>query len=216
MVLFYYKEIYFNKLFLHCFRLNCIFVYRAYIAKLLSIMEETMKQNGKLSIQEWQKAIDLMNRLLQIAEKLKLPNVYGVFVRNAQNFLRIFLLHGVKSIDTILGSYPDKASDLIKKMQFINRFLHNFCCRSRKSKNHVIIPQIPQIRKQLEEFIHKVKAMMAANNCKKLFAMENLKFLDEEFDSQVISSKILNLPVNIELFNIKSGYKCFRTGRSRK
>ena len=176
-----------------CFnRLNCIYVYRAYIAKTMSLTEGILKTNGKLSIPEWQKAIDLMNWLLQIAEKLKLPNVYSVFVKNAQNFLRIFLLYGVKSVETIIRTHPDKATDLIKKMQYINRFLHNFCCISKKSKNHVIIPHIPQIRQQLEEFIHKVKAMMAANNVKKIFIMENLKFLDDEFDSQVCLKQFLS------------------------
>ena len=63
------------------YRMNCIFVYRAYISKVTSIIEVKLRQNGKLTVQEWQKATELMNRLLQIAEKLNLPNVYVVFVK---------------------------------------------------------------------------------------------------------------------------------------
>ena len=55
------------------------------------------------------------------------------------------------------------------------RYLHAVCCHSKITANVSLANHVPLVKKSLETFVYRAKAMLAANDCSEAFELGTLK-----------------------------------------
>ncbi|ETN67576.1 hypothetical protein AND_000597 [Anopheles darlingi] len=128
----------------------------------------------------WEAACEATGELTNIVRRAQQPANFGVFLRFAQIFIKLFLKSGLPVLEVILRSSAERASNLLSTLQNTTRYLHSVCCQAKVGRgvNGAAVSQIPYVRECVETLVYRVKAALVANRCSSVFWMGNLKNKD--------------------------------------
>ncbi|KAF7249877.1 hypothetical protein EYD10_04282 [Varanus komodoensis] len=100
------------------------------------------------------------------------------------------LLHwnmAVRDFHILVNLVKEDVQSLLKTLQLSTRQLHHMCGHSKIHQDTGLISHVPLLKKSLEQFVYRVKAMLALNHCQEAFWVGVLKNRDlqgEEILSQ--------------------------------
>uniref|UniRef100_A0A182JZE5 Fanconi anemia group D2 protein n=1 Tax=Anopheles christyi TaxID=43041 RepID=A0A182JZE5_9DIPT len=134
----------------------------------------------------WETACEATSELTAIVKRAQQAGSFGVYLRFAQIFIKLFLKSGLPALETILRCSAERASNLLSTLQTTTRYLHNVCCQTKVAKgagsSAGALAQIPFVRESVETLVYRVKAALVANRCSAVFWMGNLKNKDMQGD----------------------------------
>eukprot|EP00111_Clytia_hemisphaerica_P006787 TCONS_00019611-protein len=111
-----------------------------------------------------------------------------VALKYSKYFLEVFLKNVMPILDRTLRSHKQIVHGILKTAQQSTRSLQHLCNHSKVSKDIAMTTHVPALKKCLEAFVFRVKAVLAYNNCDGVFWLGNLKNRDlqgNEIQSQV-------------------------------
>ncbi|KAJ6632727.1 Fanconi anemia group D2 protein, partial [Pseudolycoriella hygida] len=158
-------------------RANFALFYRALCSALIVAVNEKLAKNLPTSAQlkVFEKSAQSLVELSEVVGSVNIPRNYGIFMKHAHIYMKIFLHHGIPLIKNALRSNCDKILGFLKCFNRIATFLHKICCHWKANQNTAIMAQIPFVRETIETVLIKVKAVLAANNCAAAFWQNNLR-----------------------------------------
>uniref|UniRef100_A0A182MP79 Uncharacterized protein n=1 Tax=Anopheles culicifacies TaxID=139723 RepID=A0A182MP79_9DIPT len=140
----------------------------------------------------WETACEATGELTNIVKRAQQAGNFGVYLRFAQIFIKLFLKSGLPALETILRSSAERASNLLSTLQITTRYLHNVCCQTKVAKgtgsSAGALAQIPFVRESVETLVYRVKAALVANRCSAVFWMGNLK--NKDMQGELIASQV--------------------------
>uniref|UniRef100_A0A673AR16 FA complementation group D2 n=1 Tax=Sphaeramia orbicularis TaxID=375764 RepID=A0A673AR16_9TELE len=101
--------------------------------------------------------------------------VVNVCLKYGRLFLESFLKLGMPLLDYSFKRHKEDVQSLLKTFQLSTRQLHHMCGHSKINQDTSLTNHVPALKKSLELFIYRVKAMLTLNNCQEAFWMGNLK-----------------------------------------
>uniref|UniRef100_A0A8C9FAT9 FA complementation group D2 n=1 Tax=Pavo cristatus TaxID=9049 RepID=A0A8C9FAT9_PAVCR len=102
-------------------------------------------------------------------------------------FVEAFLKLAMPLLDHSFKKHRDDVQSLLKTLQLSTRQLHHMCGHSKIHQDLSLTNHVPLLKKSLEQFVYRVKAMLAFNHCQEAFWVGILKNRDlqgEEILSQ--------------------------------
>jgi len=135
----------------------------------------------------WCRTIASLHRCILLLKTWSNRPMLSVVLKLSRQFLDHFFRHGMPLLDKVFRRKRDDCTSLLKNLQLSTRFLQHVCSHSKIIKDVSLSNNVPLMKKSLEVFVYRVKAMLAANNCIEIFWMGNLKNRDlqgEEILSQ--------------------------------
>ncbi|XP_013394620.1 Fanconi anemia group D2 protein [Lingula anatina] len=121
-------------------------------------------------------------------------NLTSIF-KYGRLFVEVFLRQGMPLLDHMFRHHKDDVQSLLKNLQLSTRAIHHMCGHSKIVKDISLTNQVPPMKRCLELFVYRVKAMLTVNKCLEAFWMGNLKNRDlqgEEILSQVSEADTAN------------------------
>uniref|UniRef100_A0A3B3Y3L7 FA complementation group D2 n=1 Tax=Poecilia mexicana TaxID=48701 RepID=A0A3B3Y3L7_9TELE len=97
------------------------------------------------------------------------------FCQYGRLFLESFLKLGMPLLDYSFKRHKEDVQSLLKTFQLSTRQLHHMCGHSKIHQDTSLTNHVPAVKKSLELFVYRVKAMLTLNNCQEAFWMGNLK-----------------------------------------
>uniref|UniRef100_A0A3Q2VGZ3 FA complementation group D2 n=1 Tax=Haplochromis burtoni TaxID=8153 RepID=A0A3Q2VGZ3_HAPBU len=101
--------------------------------------------------------------------------VLNVCLKYGRLFLESFLKLGMPLLDYSFKRHKEDVQSLLKTFQLSTRQLHHMCGHSKMHQDTSLTNHVPALKKSLELFVYRVKAMLTLNNCQEAFWMGNLK-----------------------------------------
>ncbi|KAK8782009.1 hypothetical protein V5799_016651 [Amblyomma americanum] len=142
-------------------------------AKAVTDQEEKLKQ-----LEKWTLAIDIFHKLVEVAKKSSVRKNLSICLKFGRQFLESFLRNAMPLLDSLFKSQPAEVQTLLKNLQQSTRYLQHICSHSKLVKDVALTGQVPAVRKTLEGFVFRVKAMLTVNHCREAFWVGNLKNRD--------------------------------------
>ncbi|KAG0421613.1 hypothetical protein HPB47_002511 [Ixodes persulcatus] len=141
--------------------------------KVPSDQEEKLKH-----LEKWSLAITVFQKLVSVVKKSSVRNNLSVCLKFGRQFLESFLRNGMPLLDSLFKSQHGDVQGLLKNLQQSTRYLQHICSHSKVVKDVGLTGQVPAVRKTLELFVFRVKAMLTNNRCQDAFWVGNLKNRD--------------------------------------
>lgn len=135
----------------------------------------------------WNLAVRDFHILVQLVKVFDSRPVLNACLKYGRLFLESFLKLGMPLLDCSFKKHKEDVQSLLKTFQLSTRQLHHMCGHSKLHQDMSLTNHVPALKKGLEQFIYRVKAMLTLNNCQEAFWMGNLKNRDlkgEEILSQ--------------------------------
>ncbi|CAL8335444.1 unnamed protein product [Lota lota] len=135
----------------------------------------------------WNLAVRDFHILVSLVKVFDSRPVLNVCLKFGRLFLESFLRLGMPLLDYSFKKHKEDVQSLLKTFQLSTRQLHHMCGHSKIRQDMSLTNHVPALKKSLELFIYRVKAMLMLNNCQEAFWMGNLKNRDlkgEEILSQ--------------------------------
>uniref|UniRef100_A0A7N6AQA6 FA complementation group D2 n=1 Tax=Anabas testudineus TaxID=64144 RepID=A0A7N6AQA6_ANATE len=104
-----------------------------------------------------------------------LVNLVKVHLSYGRLFLESFLKLGMPLLDYSFKRHKMDVQSLLKTFQLSTRQLHHMCGHSKIHQDTSLTNHVPALKKSLELFVYRVKAMLILNNCQEAFWIGNLK-----------------------------------------
>uniref|UniRef100_A0A7N6BNM3 FA complementation group D2 n=1 Tax=Anabas testudineus TaxID=64144 RepID=A0A7N6BNM3_ANATE len=101
--------------------------------------------------------------------------VLNVCLKYGRLFLESFLKLGMPLLDYSFKRHKMDVQSLLKTFQLSTRQLHHMCGHSKIHQDTSLTNHVPALKKSLELFVYRVKAMLILNNCQEAFWIGNLK-----------------------------------------
>uniref|UniRef100_A0A671Q8B5 FA complementation group D2 n=1 Tax=Sinocyclocheilus anshuiensis TaxID=1608454 RepID=A0A671Q8B5_9TELE len=99
-------------------------------------------------------------------------------VKYGRLFLESFLKLGMPLLDYSFKKHKEDVQSLLKTFQLSTRQLHYMCGHSKIRQDTGLTNHVPALKKSLEQFVYRVKAMLTLNHCQEAFWLGNLKNRD--------------------------------------
>ncbi|XP_078340386.1 Fanconi anemia group D2 protein-like [Crassostrea virginica] len=145
---------------------------------------------------KWNQAVRILHILVNLIKAFDGRANLGTALKCGRQFIDIFLRQGMPLLDSMFRSNREDVQGLLKNLQLSTRVLHHMCSHSKIIKDIALTNQVPFLKKCLEAFVYRVKAMLTVNRCLEAFWLGNLKNRDihgEEILSQ--ASTVANTTV---------------------
>ncbi|XP_069500191.1 Fanconi anemia group D2 protein isoform X2 [Ambystoma mexicanum] len=174
-------------------RLTFPVFYRAMMDKLeKSIKEIPLSKQSSSEVQteqllRWNLAVRDFHILVNLVKVFDSRTVVNTCLRYGRLFVETFLKLGMPLLDRSFKKHRDDVQSLLKTLQLSTRQLHHMCGHSKINQDTTLTNHVPLLKKSLEIFVYRVKAMLTLNNCQEAFWLGNLKNRDlqgEEILSQ--------------------------------
>uniref|UniRef100_A0A182QES9 Fanconi anemia group D2 protein n=1 Tax=Anopheles farauti TaxID=69004 RepID=A0A182QES9_9DIPT len=140
----------------------------------------------------WETACEAAELLTNVVKRAQQAGNFGIYLRFAQIFIKLFLKSGLPVLETILRSSAERASNLLSTLRTTTRYLHSVCCQTKVAKGTGsmagALAQIPFVRESIETLVYRVKAALVANRCSSVFWMGNLK--NKDMQGELIASQV--------------------------
>ncbi|XP_037076918.1 Fanconi anemia group D2 protein homolog [Pollicipes pollicipes] len=136
----------------------------------------------------WAAALRVFNQLVGCLKVFSSRSAVGVCLKHSRRLVDLFVRHAIPMLELMLKQQKDEVLTILKNFQLSARYLHHVCNHSKGIKDASLMNHVPFLKKGLESFVFRVKAMLALNGCTDAFWMGNLKNRDlhgEEILSQV-------------------------------
>nr|XP_056711354.1 Fanconi anemia group D2 protein [Euleptes europaea] len=135
----------------------------------------------------WNMAVRDFHILVNLVKVFDSRPVLTVCLKYGRLFLETFLKLGMPLLDCSFKKHREDVQSLLKTLQLSTRQLHHMCGHSKIRQDTGLTSHIPLLKKSLEQFVYRVKAMLALNHCQEAFWVGILKNRDlqgEEILSQ--------------------------------
>ncbi|CAN9511696.1 unnamed protein product [Ophioblennius macclurei] len=123
----------------------------------------------------WNLAVRDFHVLVNLVKVFDSRPVLNVCMKYGRLFLESFLKLGMPLLDYSFKRHKEDVQSLLKTFQLSTRQLHHMCGHSKIHQDTSLTNHVPAVKKSLELFIYRVKAMLTLNNCQEAFWMGNLK-----------------------------------------
>ena len=87
----------------------------------------------------------------------------GTVIKLSRPFVDHFLRHGMLLMDKLFKTNSSDCIGLLKDFQVSTRQLHHICSHSKLQQDVALANHVPLLKKSLETFVFRVKAMLAVN-----------------------------------------------------
>ncbi|XP_076125182.1 Fanconi anemia group D2 protein [Alosa pseudoharengus] len=147
--------------------------------------DSTEAQSEKLLT--WNLAVRDFHILINLVKVFDSRPVLTVCLKFGRLFLESFLKLGMPLLDFSFKKHKEDVQSLLKTFQLSTRQLHHMCGHSKIRQDTGLTNHVPALKKSLEQFVYRVKAMLTLNHCQEAFWLGNLKNRDlkgEEILSQ--------------------------------
>ncbi|XP_072540677.1 Fanconi anemia group D2 protein [Salminus brasiliensis] len=135
----------------------------------------------------WNLAVRDFHVLTNLVKVFDSRPVLNVCLKYGRLFLESFLKLGMPLLDYSFKKHKEDVQNLLKTFQLSTRQLHHMCGHSKIRQDTGLTNHVPALKKSLEQFVYRVKAMLTLNQCQEAFWLGNLKNRDlkgEEILSQ--------------------------------
>uniref|UniRef100_A0A670Z0W4 FA complementation group D2 n=1 Tax=Pseudonaja textilis TaxID=8673 RepID=A0A670Z0W4_PSETE len=102
-------------------------------------------------------------------------------VKYGRLFIETFLKSGMPLLDYSFKKHREDVQSLLKTLQLSTRQLHHICGHSKIHQDTGLTSHVPLLKKSLELFVYRVKAMLALNHCQEAFWVGILKNRDLQY-----------------------------------
>ncbi|KAM4587248.1 Fanconi anemia group D2 protein isoform 2-T2 [Odontesthes bonariensis] len=135
--------------------------------------DNTEAQSEKLLT--WNLAVRDFHLMVNLVKVFDSRPVLIVCLKYGRLFLESFLKLGMPLLDYSFKRHKEDVQSLLKTFQLSTRQLHHMCGHSKIHQDTSLTNHVPALKKSLELFVYRVKAMLALNNCQEAFWIGNLK-----------------------------------------
>ncbi|XP_072026579.1 Fanconi anemia group D2 protein-like [Amphiura filiformis] len=152
---------------------------------------DPIQQSTQLLVR-WNMAVRVFHTLVTLIKAFDVRSNLNAALKFGRMFIELFLRNGMPLLDKVLRTNKDDVMGLLKNLQQSTRTMHHVCSHSKVAKDVSLINHVPLLKKALEGFVFRVKAMLTLHNCQEAFWMGNLKNRDlhgEEILSQVSNAE---------------------------
>ncbi|XP_074861679.1 Fanconi anemia group D2 protein isoform X2 [Carettochelys insculpta] len=135
----------------------------------------------------WNMAVRDFHILVNLVKVFDSRPVLSVCLKYGRLFLEAFLKLAMPLLDYSFKKHREDVQSLLKTLQLSTRQLHHMCGHSKIHQDLGLTNHVPLLKKSLEQFVYRVKAMLAFNHCQEAFWVGILKNRDlqgEELLSQ--------------------------------
>ncbi|XP_007437862.1 Fanconi anemia group D2 protein-like [Python bivittatus] len=135
----------------------------------------------------WNMAVRDFHILVNLVKVFDSRPVLSVCLKYGRLFIETFLKFGMPLLDYSFKKHREDVQSLLKTLQLSTRQLHHMCGHSKIHQDTGLTSHVPLLKKSLELFVYRVKAMLALNHCQEAFWVGILKNRDlqgEEILSQ--------------------------------
>ncbi|KAJ8409352.1 hypothetical protein AAFF_G00235500 [Aldrovandia affinis] len=139
----------------------------------------------------WNLAVRDFHILVSLVKVFDSRPVLTACLKYGRSFLETFLKLGMPLLDFSFKKNKEDVQSLLKTFQLSTRQLHHMCGHSKIRQDTGLTNHVPALKKSLELFVYRVKAMLTLNNCQEAFWLGNLKNRDlkgEEILSQSVQA----------------------------
>ncbi|KFQ43168.1 Fanconi anemia group D2 protein, partial [Nestor notabilis] len=126
----------------------------------------------------WNIAVRNFHILINLVKIFDSRPVLGVCLKYGRLFVEAFLKLAMPLLDYSFKKHRDDVQSLLKTLQLSTRQLHHMCGHSKIHQDIGLTNHVPLLKKSLEQFVYRVKAMLAFNHCQEAFWMGVLKNRD--------------------------------------
>ncbi|XP_051874536.1 Fanconi anemia group D2 protein [Pristis pectinata] len=126
----------------------------------------------------WNLAVRDFHILVNLVKVFDSRPVLGVCLKHGRLFVESFLKQGMPLLDYSFKKHRDDVQSLLKTLQLSTRQLHHMCGHSKINQDTNLTNHVPLLKKLLELFVYRVKAMLTINKCQEAFWLGNLKNRD--------------------------------------
>ncbi|XP_029288541.1 Fanconi anemia group D2 protein [Cottoperca gobio] len=123
----------------------------------------------------WNLAVREFHILVNLVKVFDSRPVLIVCLKYGRLFLESFLKLGMPLLDNSFKRHMEDVQSLLKTFQLSTRQLHHMCGHSKMHQDTSLTNHVPALKKSLELFVYRVKAMLTLNNCQEAFWIGNLK-----------------------------------------
>ncbi|KAK5933909.1 hypothetical protein CgunFtcFv8_014354 [Champsocephalus gunnari] len=123
----------------------------------------------------WNLAVRDFHILVNLGKVFDSRPVLIVCLKYGRLFLESFLRLGMPLLDNSFKRHMEDVQGLLKTFQLSTRQLHHMCGHSKMNQDTSLTNHVPALKKSLELFVYRVKAMLTLNNCQEAFWIGNLK-----------------------------------------
>lgn len=135
--------------------------------------DSTESQSEK--VLTWNIAVRDFHTLVNLVKVFDSRPVLIVCLKYGRLFLETFLKLCMPLLDYSFKKQKEDVQSLLKTFQLSTRQLHHMCGHSKIHQDMSLTNHVPALKKSLELFVYRVKAMLTLNNCQEAFWMGNLK-----------------------------------------
>nr|XP_032641278.1 Fanconi anemia group D2 protein [Chelonoidis abingdonii] len=135
----------------------------------------------------WNMAVRDFHILVNLVKVFDSRPVLSVCLKYGRLFVEAFLKLAMPLLDYSFKKHREDVQSLLKTLQLSTRQLHHMCGHSKIHQDLGLTNHVPLLKKSLEQFVYRVKAMLAFNHCQEAFWVGILKNRDlqgEEILSQ--------------------------------
>ncbi|NXO04514.1 FACD2 protein, partial [Rhinopomastus cyanomelas] len=135
----------------------------------------------------WNIAVRNFHILINLVKVFDSRPVLNICLKYGRLFVEVFLKLAMPLLDYSFKKHRDYVQSLLKTLQLSTRQLHHMCGHSKIRQDIGLTNHVPLLKKSLEQFVYRVKAMLAFNHCQEAFWVGILKNRDlqgEEILSQ--------------------------------
>ncbi|XP_062853926.1 Fanconi anemia group D2 protein isoform X2 [Trichomycterus rosablanca] len=127
---------------------------------------------------KWNLAVRDYHILINLVKIFDSRSVLNVCLKYSKVFLESFLKLGMPLLDYSFKKHKEDVQSLLKTFQLSTRQLHHMCGHSKIRQDTSLTNHVPALKKSLEQFVYRVKAMLTLNQCQEAFWLGNLKNRD--------------------------------------
>ncbi|XP_010187583.1 PREDICTED: Fanconi anemia group D2 protein-like, partial [Mesitornis unicolor] len=126
----------------------------------------------------WNIAVRNFHILINLVKVFDSRPVLSICLKYGRLFVEAFLKLAMPLLDYSFKKHRDDVQSLLKTLQLSTRQLHHMCGHSKIRQDIGLTNHVPLLKKSLEQFVYRVKAMLAFNHCQEAFWVGILKNRD--------------------------------------
>ncbi|KAJ8259795.1 hypothetical protein GJAV_G00173540 [Gymnothorax javanicus] len=135
---------------------------------------ESSENHGE-KLLTWNLAVRDFHILVSLVKVFDSRPVLTACLKYGRLFLEAFLKLGMPLLDFSFKKHKEDVQSLLKTFQLSTRQLHHMCGHSKLRQDTGLTNHVPALKKSLEQFVYRVKAMLTLNHCQEAFWLGNLK-----------------------------------------
>ncbi|XP_071815861.1 Fanconi anemia group D2 protein-like isoform X2 [Apostichopus japonicus] len=153
---------------------------------MFSSREEADAQSQKLI--DWNVSVRVMYMLISMIKAYDGRANVTTALKHGRASLEVFMRNGMPALDWMFKTQKEDVQSLLKNLQPSTRALQYMCNHTKIAQDISLNNHVPALKRILEQFVYRVKAMLALHGCHAAMWVGNLKNKDikgDEIPSQV-------------------------------